>query len=71
MLTKEQIEEIKKDRNLLFFIIDILKLKKNNKKTEARAIIENGKVVRKLFLKDRIEYVGKNLELVSRFIDKL
>ena len=29
MLTKEQIEEIKKDRNLLFFIIDILKLKKN------------------------------------------
>ena len=37
MLTKEQIEEIKKDRNLLFFIIDILKL------------------VRKLFLKDRIE----------------
>ena len=41
MLTKEQIEEIKKDRNLLFFIIDILKLKKNN------------------------------LELVSRFIDKL
>ena len=55
MLTKEQIEEIKKDRNLLFFIIDILKLKKNNKKTEARAKIENGKVVRKLFLKDRIE----------------
>ena len=55
MLTKEQIEEIKKDRNLLFFIIDILILKNNNKKTEARAIIENGKVVRKLFLKDRIE----------------
>nr|DAW74122.1 MAG TPA: hypothetical protein [Caudoviricetes sp.] len=55
MLQKEQLEEIEKDKNLLFFIIDILKLKKNNKKTEARAIIENGKVVRKLFLKDRIE----------------
>ena len=39
MLQKEQLEEIEKDKNLLFFIIDILKLKKNNKKTEARAII--------------------------------
>ncbi|EEX75299.1 hypothetical protein [Leptotrichia hofstadii] len=54
MLQKEQLEEIEKDKNC-FFIIDILKLKKNNEKTEARAIIENGKVVRKLFLKNRIE----------------
>lgn len=54
MLSKEQIDEIHKDKNLSFLIIDILKIKKEKKTLEVRAKIEKGKVVKKLFLKDRI-----------------
>ncbi len=55
MLTKEQIEQIENDKKLFFFVVDILKAKKQKKEVEARATLKNGNLIRIRFLKDTIE----------------
>ena len=55
MITKEQIKEIENDKNLYYYMIELLKLKKQKGEIKATIIYKDCKYKRKFFELERIE----------------
>lgn len=47
MLSKEQIKEIQDDKRLFFFVLELLKKKRENGEVEVTAVFKNGKFIKK------------------------